>query len=209
MEYGKAFTFITEDKDWVSKALMGVVFTVLIPVFGIGLILLAGWAIAIARGVIRGQAEPLPDWSEFGQMFVDGLKGFIVVIVWYIPLWVLSLLSALIGNDAFSILVGLCSFVYGIAVGLLFLGVFGLIADDRPFGEVINPANSWEVVSANLGDSIITWILILIGVSVSAMIGIILCVIGILLGIPYGYALSGHLYGQLYRQARGGKAAAV
>lgn len=209
MDYGKAFTFITEDKDWVSKALVGVVFALLTPFFGLGIILLAGWAIAIARGVIRGEAQPLPDWSEFGQMFVDGLKGFVVGIVWTIPVWVLSLIGAFVGNDAFGALIGLCSAAYGIVVGLLFLGAFGMLADDRPFGEVINPMNAWRVVSANLGDSILTWIVIVIGVSVSAMIGTILCGVGIVLGIAYGYALSGHLYGQIYRQAMGGKVEAV
>jgi hypothetical protein len=79
------------------------------------------------------------------------------------------------------------------------------LADDRSFGEALNPANAWRVVSANWANTIIVWLVAAIGGTLAYAIGLILCVIGIFLGIAYAFALNGHLYGQLYRQAQGGE----
>ena len=67
MDYGTAFTFITKDENWISKAVMAAVFVLLLPFLGLGSLLLIGWAIAVARHVINGEKETLPEWSELGQ----------------------------------------------------------------------------------------------------------------------------------------------
>lgn len=210
MDYGLAFTFIpNSSKEWISKALMGVVFAVLIIFFGIGLIPLMGWSIAIARGVIQGREDPLPDWSELGQTIIDGLKLVVIFILWFIPLWILLLLGALINSDFLSIVLNCCGAIYGVLASILLLGVFGLLADDRPFGEALNPANSWRVVSANWANTILAWLVAALGASIASSLSIILCGVGIFLGIAYGYSLYGHLYGQLYREAQGSGKVAV
>ncbi len=205
MDYGLAFTFIpNSSKDWIGKVLMGVVFALFVPLV-IGVIPLMGWGIAIARRVIRGEEDVLPEWSELGQMIIDGLKFIAIFILWYIPVWILVGLAALINVDIVTLLVNCCAAIYGVLVAILALGVFGLLADDRSFGEALNPANAWTVVSANWANTIIVWLVAAIGASLASTISIILCGIGIVLGIAYGYALVGHLYGQLYREAQGGE----
>ena len=209
MDYGLAFTFIpNSSKDWISKALMGVVFALFIPLV-VGGIALTGWSIAVARRVIRGEEDVLPEWSELGQIIIDGLKFIAIIILWNIPLWILVGLNA--GLNTFidvgflNFLVSCCAGLYGLLVSILTLGVFGLLADDRSFGEALNPANAWSVVSANWANTIIVWLVAAIGAALATTIGVILCVIGIVLGIAYGSALGGHLYGQLYREAQGGE----
>ena len=206
MDYGLAFTFVpNSSKDWISKSLMGVVFAGFILLGGIGFIPLIGWAIAIARRVIRGEQDVLPEWSELGQIIIDGLKFIAIFILWNIPLWILSGLSAVIDVGIVDILISCCLFIYGVLVTILLLGVFGLLADDRSFGEVLNPTNSWTIVSANWANTIIAWLVVSIGASLAFSLGIILCGVGVFLGIPYGFSLYGHLYGQLYREAQGGE----
>lgn len=204
MDYGKAFTFIPDSsKEWLNKALMGVAFAVAVIFLGVGLIGLLGWAVGIARRVIRGEADPLPDWSELSIIIVDGLKLLVLVIVWTIPIWLLSLIGAFIDSNFVSIVLWCCSAIYGIPMGLLLVGAIGLLADDRSFAEVMNPMNAYKISSANWANTIIVLIVAGITSSVASTVGTILCGIGIFVTMPYGYAVAGHLYGQLYREAQG------
>jgi hypothetical protein len=204
MDYGQAFTFIpNSSKDWITKAAMGVVFAVAVIFLGVGVIGLLGWSVAIARRVIRGEADPLPEWSELSTIIVDGLKLLVLVIAWLIPLWILSIVGAVIDNGVVSFILWCCSAIYGIPMGLLIVGAIGMLADDQPFSEVINPMNSYRIVSTNWANVIIVLIVAGITYSLATTVGSILCGIGIFVGLPYGYAVGGHLYGQLYREAQG------
>jgi len=203
MDYGQAFTFLpNSSKNWINKALMGVAFAFAIVLLGVGLIGLMGWAVAIARRVIRGEADPLPEWSELSTIIVDGLKLFVLVVAWLIPLWVLSIVGALIDNGVISFILWCCSAIYGIPMGLLIVGAIGMLADERSFSEVLNPMNAYKIVSTNWANTIIVLIVAGITSSVASTVGTILCGVGIFATIPYGYAVAGHLYGQFYREAQ-------
>ena len=209
MDYGLAFTFLPSSSDnWISKAAMGVLFVLLIPVLGLGSIALLGWSIAIARGVMNNYDDVLPEWTQLGPIFIDGLKFFALIIIWFLPLWILSGINLFIDQGLVRLLISCCSFLYGIPFSILLIGAFGLVADERPFAEVINPMNAWRVISANWANTLIVWLLAAIGIFAASLVGTILCGIGILIGIPYGYALAGHLYGQLFRESQGSEKAA-
>ena len=142
MNYGEAFTIVIKGPNWTSKALMGVVFALFIPLGRIGVIPLFGWSIAISRGVIRGQEDVLPEWSDLGSIVIDGLKTAVIMFIWNLPGLALSGIGNLIDNTAVQLLFTLCGSLYSFVVGILFLGVFGLVADDRPFGEAVNPLHA-------------------------------------------------------------------
>ncbi len=210
MDYGAAFTFIpSSSKNWISKAAMGVVFVLFIPFLGLGSIALAGWAIAIGRHVINGDEDVLPEWSELGPIFIDGLKFLVLIFIWFLPLWILSGVNALVDQGLIRLLISCCSFLYGIPFSILLIGAFGSLASDRSYGEALNPMNAYKVISANWAATLITWIVAAVGYMAAVLIGTILCGIGILIGIPFGVSLAGHLYGQLYRESQGGEKAAV
>lgn len=198
MDYAKAFTYLPEtSENWISKAAMGFVFVLLIPVIGVGLIGLLGWSIAISRGVIRGQQDVLPEWSELAPIFIDGLKLFVVVILWFLPLWVLSIIGAFVDDSTINLIISCCSILFGIPVGLLFLGAYGLLADEKSFSVVLNPVNSWKIVSANWANTIIT-VIVAVLASFLGSLGSFLCG----LGFAYYYSVVGHLYGQFYKEAQ-------
>ena len=208
INYGEAFTFIPKGPNWISKALMGVVFALFLPLGGIGVIPLFGWSIAIARGVIHGRDDVLPEWSDLGQILIDGVKTAVIMFVWNLPGFALSGIASLVDNATVQVLFSICGGLYSLVVGIVFLGVFGLLADDRSFAQAINPINAWRVVSANWANTIIVMIVALAGMLAATIIGTFLCLVGVVLGWAYGFALGGHLYGQLYREA-GSKATAA
>src|SRR3989304_589343 len=94
MDIGAAFSFVTQDKDWIKKILIGAV----LVLTGIGMVPVLGWALEITRRVIRGDTDLLPEWTEFGKFIVDGLKLILGALVWSLPFAVLA--GCLVGIPA-------------------------------------------------------------------------------------------------------------
>jgi hypothetical protein len=204
MDYAAAFTFITritEDKDWISKAIMAALFVLLMPILGLGSLLFMGWSIAVARHVINGE-EAMPDWSELGQIVVDGLKAVVIFFIWSIPVLMLSGIAAVADTSVVSVCVGLIGFLYVFLLLLLMPAVLGLLASGAPFGTALNPGNSSRMLLAKLPETVIVAVITLICLSLASTIGLLLCGIGVLVTVPYAYGVVGNLYGQLYSEAQ-------
>ena len=93
MEIGKAFTFVTDDDSWIKKLAIGAIF-VLVPFL---ILLVIGYQILIIRNVIDGKDRPLPEWEDFGKLFIDGLIMVVAIFIYALPIILLSLCGAVIG----------------------------------------------------------------------------------------------------------------
>lgn len=89
MDIGKAFGFVFEDEAWVSKILLGAVI-MLIPIFGP--LAVAGYVIAVIRNIMVDHPRPLPDWSDLGSKFMDGLMVTLASLAYGIPIWIITCL---------------------------------------------------------------------------------------------------------------------
>ena len=206
MDLALSFTYVFEDEEWVKKLLMAAI-AALIPF--IGWIPLLGWALLIARRIIRQDPEPLPDWNDLGELFTLGLKGLVVVIVASLLPMILALpfilLSAFASNsDAiysiYSICYGCFNFIYGLALAFVLPASFGILADTDQLGDALNPSKLIALVRANPS----AYLMALvggIGASIVADLGVILCFVGVFFTMAYAAAIMGHLYGQAYKQA--------
>ena len=87
MDIGKAFSYVFEDEQWISKVLLGGVI-LLIPI--VGWIAVSGYMVKIAQNVAQGNPRPLPQWGEFGDHFMRGLYAFVIGLVYLIPVFVLE-----------------------------------------------------------------------------------------------------------------------
>lgn len=212
MDFGKAFSYVFDDADWVRKILLSALIT-LIPI--IGEIYLLGWMLEITRRVIHHDPYPLPD-VDFGGYLTTGFKMFVVGLVYALPIIIISgglniIIAALdynnTGNEVglavtmLSLCVGLFSFVYGILMSLMMyaaegnVAAKGNIADGLRFGEL------FSLLKANPG----AYVIVLLGSIVAGLVaglGIIACGIGVLATSAYASAVIAHLTGQAYNQAR-------
>ena len=72
MDINRALTFVTDDDRWISKLLIGTVIIffsfLIIPLF-----FFYGYIIQIVRNVMAGEKNPLPEWTDWGKLFKDGL----------------------------------------------------------------------------------------------------------------------------------------
>ncbi len=208
MDFGLAFSFPFQDEEWVKKVVLTAVIS-LIPI--IGQIALIGWLVELTRRVIRGDAEPLPDWADFGGILVLGLKMFAIGFVYAIPLMFMTIpmaiFDALVDSDsavALYTIVTLCfscfALIYGLALAFFVPAAVGELAATDNLGAAINPTN----IIAHVRAAPSAYLLAFLGTIVAGFLsgfGIILCFVGVILTAVYASAVQGHLYGQAYLEA--------
>lgn len=211
MEFGKAFTFAFEDKDWLKKiGIAGLV--MLIPI--LGQIIVGGWALEITRRVIQREPEALPDWGAFGEYLMKGLKMFVISLVYALPLILLSICANLPfmfvqdgGDDTMMTLISLISVcvscisaIYGIALAIVLPAALAKFVVTNEIGAAFRFGEVIALVRAAPA----AYLLVLLGSIVAGLVaslGVILCFIGVIFTAALAYAIQGHLWGQAYNAA--------
>jgi hypothetical protein len=231
MDFGKAFTYVFEDKNWIMKVLVGGLIS-LIPIFG--WIVVIGYMLTTLKNVADGQPEPLPEWGNFGDFFMKGLYAFVGVLVYFLPVIVLSccigVLSAVAGgamgstssgssaqaaSGTLASIVGILSICVNCIVGLYSL-VAGLTlyAPLTRFAMTQNQLSvfwdfrgNFAFIQKNAANYVIALVVAWVA-SFVAGFGIILCLIGVLFTSFWSSMVAAHAFGQMWRQAQGAGTAA-
>ena len=213
MEFGLAFSLPFKDPDWFKKMIVnGLV--MLIPV--VGQICLLGWAIEIARRIIKDEPSDTLPAFDFGGQLSQGFKAWIIslvysipLIVFIIPIQVVPALSGVLELDestmsiaviAVSVCCGGLALIYSILMGFMLPAAIGKFIDTGQLGAGFRVGEIFSLVKA----SPVSFLLAIVGSFVASFVsslGSIVCGIGILITAPYGMAILGNLYGQAYKQA--------
>lgn len=207
MNYSRAFSYVFEDKNWLSKILIAGLIS-LIPI--IGQIYLFGWMVEIVRRTKAGRTDILPT-THFTYFLTLGLKVFVVCLIYSIPVIILSCILGLMNtsvenSDSSMITViftgvgclgSILTFVVHVAVSLL--GTYGIIklAETDQIKACLDFNDAFNTIKDNLGTFIIVELLALVAGLIQSA-GIILCFVGAILTVPYGVAIMGNLVGQLW-----------
>ncbi len=80
MEIGKSFSYPFEDNQWISKLGLGALIS-LVPILNFAWI---GYTVG-EKNPIAGEPWPLPDWSDLGKKFMDGLFFAIAMLIYSLP----------------------------------------------------------------------------------------------------------------------------
>ena len=225
MDVAKAFTFVTEDERWMGKIGIGAAIS-LASFLIIPIPLLVGYLVGITRNVKEGVERPLPEWDDFGQLFMDGLSVIVGQIVYTLPFWIIMCiaifasvgLGGLSGGEVNQDVVAagflatwglvIClSLIFALA--LLFLSPALVIqyVNTNELGAMFRFSEVIAIARENVGDIVIA---ALASFAASLVISVVLGVfsaipivgwcggpiIGIVVG-PYLTAVTGHLYGQI------------
>ncbi len=224
MEIGKAIRFITEDPYWQTKLLIGTgiliaSFVLSFVLIGLlGFLIVSGYTIRLLQNVRDGDPQPLPEWDQLGDDLARGFKFFVVTLVWAIPIIVFSIPSgignALIGSRSevaqvmgvmLSIFGSCLSIIFGLVLTALLPGISIAFARDEQIMSGLQFREIWDWTVANIGQVIVVALVYIaasfvIGMG-SFLVGLLLCVIGIVATLPLGmlvtYLFQYHLYGQL------------
>ncbi|KAB8144079.1 DUF4013 domain-containing protein [Chloroflexia bacterium SDU3-3] len=208
MDIGKAFGFVFEDERWITKVLIGGLL-IWIPIVNFAVF---GYMLKVAENVAKGSSTPLPEWSDFGDLFMRGLYYIAIAVVYAIPLIVLYCgLMALVGgagvasdqgNDAAAGGLGLVAcFGYLVLFVLAILTTlvqFPAVARYVATGSLSEAFKVSEVIAATRAE-IGTWIMVIVVVilaSIVGQLGTIACGVGVLFTLFYAQVVQGHALGQ-------------
>lgn len=215
MDIGKSLTYITEDERWLTKIGIGAALAffawLIVPGF-----FLYGYMVHIAKNVMAGEERPLPEWENWGGLFMDGLYIFVAGLVYTLPLWLLSccVFFTTIGTSGLSEIseeaAGLaivttyglfCCVVLIVAIALMFLGPAIVIQYARrgTLGACFQFSEMMELIRSNIGDILLT-VVVSFGISMVLSLAGSIPILGwivLLVGQVYLIAVLGHLYGQI------------
>lgn len=215
MEYRRAFVFPQQDPAWVKKwAIAGALS--LVPV--VGQILIAGYGVAIARRVINGASDSLPEWSDFGDYARQGLSTLVIGLVYFLPLIVVSLCLAVPiavvsavsirdsgGEQVLGLLggcLGLFALVYSLLAGMALMAALGRYAAGGELGAALNVGEVLRLVRAKPGLYLMVLLVGGLGQFVLSLLGVIACAVGAAWGGAYAQLAQAHLIGQAQRYQR-------
>jgi hypothetical protein len=224
MDVGRSFAFVADDRDWAIKILiaagillLGILFfwLLLIPLI-VAVALLFGYSLEITRRVIRGNAQLMPDWSDWGTLITDGLKVIVIGIVYALPIIAVGVClgvpaSLLEGADSsvvasvghlFSALITLAGIAWGIAMAFVLPAAIGFFADTGELASAFRFGEVLALVRNNLTTYLIACLMSWVAQIVGGL-GKLACGVGWLATVPYAHMVMGHLYGQAYLVARG------
>jgi hypothetical protein len=219
MDVGRSFTYITEDQDWIKKVLLGGVI-MLIPIAGPFFVF--GYVLAVMKNVMAGQETPLPELDDFGGKIIEGLKGWVIAIVYMLPM-ILFIICGQSGTLApvlaenmdpdfagilatVAMIVSLCcaclAILYAVVAGLILPFAWGKYLETGELGAAFQFAELWEMLKNNIGPAFIVLLVSWLALFVAQLVGMILCVVGMLFTMFYAQLVMAFLYGALYRQAK-------
>jgi hypothetical protein len=216
MDIGKAFGFVFEDEEWVSKVLIGgLIF--LIPL--IGQFAVIGYSLKVAQNVMQGNPRPLPTWSEFGDHLMRGFYAFVIQLVYSLPAVILAGIFACVIISATAAasqnseragagigVLGTCLIplivIVGLASALLSYPAIGRYLATNSLGEAFKFSEVIANVRAYLGP----WLMLLVvGIlaGIVGSLGSIACGVGLLFTSFYAYCVIGFALGQTLLQTGG------
>jgi uncharacterized membrane protein len=226
MDFGKSFVFMFQDPHWFRKVLIGTLLILAAILFSwiliglVALILVLGYAQVTLRNVLDGQEHPMPEWGDWGDFLVRGLKLVVAMLIWLLPIFILivpmMLGSSLLGNQINSGAAGAgggvliaCSsclmLLWGIFVALISPAIYVRLAAFDRFSAAFEVGELWSFTTGNIGNVILALLLLLlvswIAVPIIGFVGVLLCVVGLLITVPFASLwqtlVTAHLYGQI------------
>lgn len=205
VNFGKAFTYIFDDKRWFDKLIIPVLVS-LVPL--IGPMAFSGYMLRTIKNVVQNEVDPLPDY-QFGDDLGRGFRFYLVGLVYSLPvLLVVGLmmipLMALNNNDTvgalgviFLILSGLLMLVYGLFLTVLQPIMMANFAVKDTFASGFE----FGLFFKRLGNNFTAWLLVIAGMVIAGIIspmGSILFAIGVVITMAYSQLMVAHLAGQAY-----------
>lgn len=208
LDFGRAITFFFQDPNWVSKIVMGSLFTILAMIV-VGGPFLAGYAVRLLRRSAKGEAYPLPEWDDLGGMFMEGLyvvaaymahvlPAFVLMFIFMVPL---AAFSDSRGEPSGAVallvfpLVILVSLAV-LAIMIYFPAALTRFAVEERFGAAFEIDKNWAFIRRNFSNYLLALVVFIVANFISQF-GIILFCIGILPATFWGTCAGAYALGEV------------
>lgn len=214
-DFLKPFTFPFDDPRWMQKFLMGGLF-VLFSFVLIGVFFIYGYMARLARNVINGVQYPLPEWDDLGEYFAEGVKLFLVGLVYMIPIMVLVgivfvpaiLAGGAIDDETVKNVAGMSMtcmyciiFPISLAIGLWLPAAMLMVVVKGDFAAAFDFRGIWAFIRANVGNYILAFVAWMVA-RFAASLGFLLFCVGILFTIFWAFLVAAYGFAVVYRLAK-------
>jgi len=217
IDFGRSFTYLSEDPDWVKKVLIGGLFALACMVL-VGIPFVLGYFSRTLRNVAAGTRPELPEWDDLGGLFEEGLRLTAVYLVYTLAVIVVLgvfaaalLMPAILASgsgksgDALAAVsaLGIVA-LYGIVMLVsLALGLYlpAAIARAALRGSVAD-AFAWRENFAFITANLANYALALVSYLVAgflAQFGVLLCCVGVFPAAFWSYLVLASALGQTVR----------
>lgn len=192
IDWGKGFTILFEDKEWVGKTLIGGIF-ILLSLVLIGIPFVLGYLLEFVRNVIERKSPVLPEWDNMGEKFTKGIVFFVILVIF-------SLI--------FGVVIGILSvipclgWIAAFMVGILFYFVYPFLVCEYAITNNFSSVFNFERMFNFIGDQVVNLIVAIILSLVIGLIGsfgILLLIIGIIFTCFWAGIGSHYFFAEVYR----------
>ncbi len=225
MNIGQSFTYIFQDRNWVTKLVIGtLILLVSLPLTAIlvgflGIAIVLGYSLEVLRNVRQGNPEPLPEWRDrWSEWMVLGLKFGLVLLLWSLPLVLLSVSSSVAtniarsSNDLFEafgtmavFVASILSFLWSLVLLFVTPAIAVRMAETEQVSSGLQFGDIYLFTRENFGDVLVAALVALAAGIILTLLGTIagflLCFVGLALTLPAAtfitYLVTAHLYGQI------------
>jgi uncharacterized protein DUF4013 len=213
-DFLKPLTFVFDDPRWVQKVLIGGLFIIASFIL-IGVFFIFGYMARLARNVIRGDQNPLPEWDDLGEYFSEGVKLFLVGLIYAIPIAIVAMIlivpMAIMGNNSDNETVrsmaGMSAtciwclvFPLGLALSLWLPGALLMVIVTGDFKAGFDFGRIFRFIRANIGNYLLSFVVAIVA-SFAAQLGFILLCIGVVFTAFWARTVAAYAFAQTYRLA--------
>jgi hypothetical protein len=185
MDAGRSFTYMFKQDGFITKLLIGGVL-MFIPILGWACV--AGYALRTMRAVSDGE-DFLPEWTDWGDLFIKGLLVWVVSVVFEIP-------GLILGR--FGSIGSLLAMLWGIVVLVVLPAALLRFATRDNFAAAFEFSAIIDFIKTNSSNYILAVILGLVAGFIAGF-GIILLVVGLAFTYFWASLVWSHLLGSVYR----------
>jgi hypothetical protein len=199
VDIGRSIQYWLQDPNWIKKVLIGGLLT-LIPF--IGWMIVGGYMIRTVQRVGSGMDQPLPEWGEWGDDLARGFKLLVLIIVWMLPVWAITILTiglSVVDETAggvAGIMLNCLVFIYSIAFYFIFPILVGRLAAREQLTDGFDVSGIIQDAQ-KIPSQLLIFLVVYIAASVVAGFGIILCIIGVIFTSFIAYLVIAHMVGQI------------
>jgi hypothetical protein len=213
-DFIRPFTFVFDDPRWIQKVLLGGLF-VLASFVIVGIFFIYGYLARLVRNVINGAAQPLPEWDDLGEYFGEGLKLFVVGLVYALPVLivvgVLIVPVAILGagdNETAQTLGGISAacvwclvFPLSLALALWMPAALLMVIVTGEFSAAFDFKRIWQFIRANIGNYLLAFVVWLVA-RFAAGLGFLLLCVGLLFTMFWAFCVAAYAFGHVYRLSK-------
>jgi len=185
MDAGTSFTYMLKQDRGITKLLIGGLL-MFVPILGWALV--GGYGLRTMRAIADGD-DNLPEWTDWGELFIKGLLAWLISIAFDVPGLILGRLGS-----AGTFLSGL----WGIVVLIVLPAALLRFATRDTFAAAFEFSAIIDFIKANSSNYVLAVILGIVA-SIIAGFGVILLVVGLAFTYFWAVLVWSHLMGSVYR----------